>query len=131
LQDIGTLLVQVTTSRASLPVRDATVVVTTPAPDGRHELVSLTETDESGLSGPIQLTTPPSADGGQTPGGGTPFAMYSLWVEHPEYTLAFVENFQIFPGIESVQQISLIPLYGLSADMSHIDQGGDATAQPL
>jgi hypothetical protein len=131
LQDIGTLLVQVTTSRASLPVRDATVVVTSAALDGRHELVCLTQTDESGLTEPIQLPTPSSPDGGQTPGGSVPFAMYSLWVEHPEYTLAFVENFQVFPGIESVQQVSLVPLDGLNADVSHIDQGGDATAQPL
>jgi hypothetical protein len=131
LQDFGTLLVQVTTSRASLPVKDAAVVVTTPAPDGRHELVWLDETDESGLSGPIQLSAPPSADGGQTPGGDTPFAMYALWVEHPDYTLAFIENFQIFPGVESVQQVSLIPLSGLDADVSQVEQGGDAGAQSL
>jgi hypothetical protein len=131
LQDSGTLLVQVTASRASLPVKDATVVITTPALDGRYDLVSLTETDESGLSGPIYLKTPESADGGQTPGGATPFSMYSLWVEHPEYTLAFVENFQVFPGVESVQQISLIPLAGLNADPSEITGGINATAHPL
>lgn len=131
MEDHGTLNVQVTTSRARLPVEGATVVVTTPVEGDKHDLVYITHTDESGNSGPIQLRTPVSADGGQTPGGSAPYSMYSLWVEHPGFMLALVENLQVFPGVESVQQISLVPLSGRSGGYSDINSSGDVTPQPL
>lgn len=131
MEEQGTLNVQVTTSRAQLPVEGATVVITTPVEGGKHDLVFVAHTDESGRSGPILLRTPLTADGGQTPGGGTPFSMYSLWVEHPEYMLAFIENFQVFPGVESIQQISLVPLSSRSGGYSDINDSGNVTPQPL
>lgn len=103
----GTLSVQVTTSRAQLPVRDATVAVTTTG--ANRQLLFLLVTDESGLAGPVTLESAPG-DGGTTPGGAAPFRDYALWVEHPEYQVALVEQLQIFPGVESVQHINLIPL---------------------
>ena len=44
----GTLQVQVYTSRAALPVRDATVVVVRRAPSGKYDLLSIQSTDSSG-----------------------------------------------------------------------------------
>ena len=48
--------------------------------------------------------------GGILPGGGPPFSDYSLVVEHPGYYLATFEKLQIFPGIETVQNVPLVPL---------------------
>lgn len=135
MEDTGTLIVQVTTSRARLPVSGATVAVAARDADadagGRRRLVALRETDESGRSGPIRLQVPASDDGGRTPGGPAPYSMYSLWVEHPEFQVEFVENFQVFPGIESVQQISLIPLNGAQDNAGEISAGGNAQSQGL
>lgn len=105
----GKLTVWVTTSRAQLPVEGATVAVTTAEAEGRT-LLSLLVTDESGWTSPIVLPSAPGDGMGLTPGGPVPFANYALWVEHPQYEVARVENFQIFPGVDSVQQVSLIPL---------------------
>lgn len=131
MKETGTLIVQVTTSRARLPVEGATVVVTARDVKGGHKLISMTQTDESGLSGPIQLQVPTSDDGGRTPGGPTPYSMYSLWVEHPDFQMEFVDNFQVFPGIESVQQISLIPLNGPEDNGTEINSTNNATSQNL
>lgn len=131
MKDTGTLIVQVTTSRARLPVEGATVVVTARDANGKHKLISMMQTDESGLSGPVQLQVPISDDGGRTPGGPTPYSMYSLWVEHPNYQIEFVDNFQVFPEIESVQQISLIPLNGAEDNGAQINDSINATSQNL
>lgn len=107
----GTLTVWVTASRAQLPVEGATVAVTTAegAEEGRT-LLSLQVTDESGWTAAITLPSAPGDGMGLTPGGPVPFADYALWVEHPGYEVARVDRFQIFPGVDSVQQVSLIPL---------------------
>lgn len=122
----GSLIVRVTTSRANLPVSGASAVVTTLGPDGRHILVSLTETNESGLTGPIKLPAQTNESNGTSPGGPAPYTFYSLWVEHPGYLIAHVEDVQVFPGIVSVQDISLVPLAGSTVP------GGETTggAQP-
>lgn len=105
----GTLEVWVSASRANLPVEGATVAVTTVGTKDRM-LISLLSTDESGRAGPVTLDAAPGGGEGLAPGGPVPFADYALWVEHPEYGVAHVEQFQIFPGIESIQQINLQPL---------------------
>jgi len=105
----GTLTVWVTASRAQLPIEGATVAVTTAGPDNRT-LLSLQVTDESGWTSPITLESAPGGGMGLTPGGPIPFADYALWVEHPNYEVARIERFQIFPGVDSVQEVSLIPL---------------------
>lgn len=108
-RNTGTLTVWVTTSRAQLPVEGATVAVTTADAQSRT-LLSLQVTDESGWTSPIVLPSAPGDSMGLTPGGPVPFADYALWVEHPDYEVSRVERFQVFPGVDSVQQVNLIPL---------------------
>lgn len=127
----GSLVVWVTTSRAQIPVDGATVVVALPQPDGRFELMSLLITDESGRAGPVTLPSAQTGDGGQTPGGPQPYVNYSMWVEHPNYEVAFVESFQVFPGVESVQQIDLLPLARPAWDRDTVSPPINAPSQPL
>ena len=72
----GTLLVQVYTSRAELPVRDATVVVIRRAPSGKYELISIQSTDSSGMTKPIAVETPPLLE---STGRNTPIMPCSWW----------------------------------------------------
>ena len=109
----GTLLVQVYTSRAELPVRDATVVVIRRAPSGKYELISIQSTDSSGKINTIQIDTPVPAESTSPnglPGDGAPCALCSVWAEQPGYAMLQVENVQVFPGVETVQNMELIPL---------------------
>ncbi len=126
----GTLQVWVTASRAQLPVKGATVAVTT-AGDGERELISLLVTDESGRAGPLTLAAAPGGSMGLEPGGPAPFADYSLWVEHPEYEVARVDRFQIFPGVDSVQQINLLPLSSPIWEGSEVSENVGSQPQEL
>lgn len=105
----GSLLVHVFTSRAQLPVSGATVTVAQRGQDGRYELLSVLMTDSSGLAGPIILPAP-DLDLSQGPGQAIPFSSYTVAVEHPKYNMALFKDLQIFSGVETVQNVPLIPL---------------------
>ena len=114
----GTLLVQVYTSRAELPVRDATVVVIRRAPSGKYELISIQSTDSSGMTKPIAVETPPlleSTEPNNIP--GPPFAQCDIWAEHPNYAMLLVEGVQVFPGVETIQSMDLCPLSGSGTEL--------------
>lgn len=109
----GTLKVQVYTSRAELPVRDATVVVIRRMPSGKYDLISIQSTDSSGMTRPIEVETPPlleSTEPNNLP--ETPFAQCDIWAEHPDFAMLLVEGVQIFPGVETIQSMELCPLNG-------------------
>lgn len=109
----GTLQVQVYTSRAELPVRDATVVVIRRMPSGKYDLISIQSTDSSGMTKPIEIGTPPlleSTEPNSIP--ETPFTQCDIWAEHPDFAMLLVEGVQIFPGVETIQSMELCPLNG-------------------
>lgn len=108
----GSLMVRVTTSRANLPVAGTSVAITTTDNSGKFKLVNLIVTDENGVAGPIRLPAPYTSSEGTTPGGPIPFSFYSIWVEHPGYQLIHIQDVQVFPGVESVQDVTLVPLSG-------------------
>ena len=125
----GTLIVRVYASRAQLPIPGATVLVSAVDSEGRHQLLHLLSTDESGVAGPIRLDAPDSALS-QSPGSPLPFASYTVIVEHPGYQVAFFRDLQIFSGVETIQTVPLIPLAipqeeGLPSDVTQV------TPQPL
>lgn len=118
----GSLVVRAFTSLAQLPVSGATVIISSQEEDGRRKVYSIQTTDESGGTQPIQLEAPDQSLS-ESPGGAAPFSDYSLVVEHPEYYLATFEKLQVFPGIETVQIVPLVPLPQPA--------GGDITAAPV
>lgn len=124
----GTLLVRTFVSDAQFPVSSATVIVSKPDMNGRQKLLSIQLTDENGVAGPIVLDAP-DASGSLTPGhNGSAFSDYTLVVEHPGYQLAFFQELQIFPGVETVQEIPLIPLSANGRNESDVIT---VTPQPL
>ena len=118
----GSLVVRVFTSQAQLPVSGATVIISSPSEDGRRKVFSIQTTDESGGTQPFQLEAPNKILS-EGPGQAAPFSDYSLVVEHPEYYLATFEKLQVFPGVETVQNVPLVPLPQPAGD--------DITAAPV
>lgn len=104
----GSLLVRVFLSRAQFPIPGATVAVYTVLPNRKRKLFAVRITDESGIAGPLFLPTGDSM--GLTPNSPTPFTDYQLIVEHPDYQLAVFKDIQLFPDVETVQDVPLIPL---------------------
>lgn len=124
----GTLAVRVFVSRAQIPIPGATVIVSVPDSSGKHKLLAIRQTNESGVAGPIILEAP-EASGSLTPGhNGSAFSTYTLVVEHPDYQLAVFDQLQIFPGVETVQDVALIPLSANERDRSDLIT---VTPQPL
>lgn len=114
MQSFGTLRVRVYTSQAQLPVEGATVVVTAPDRKGKMKLLSLQVTGDSGTIRPVEIPAP--AVGESTtpnrPGDPVPFALCDVWAEHPGYAMLKAEGVQIFPGVETVQNMELYPIPG-------------------
>lgn len=117
MQATGTLSVRVYTSQAQIPLEGATVVVASPGERGRRKLLSIQNTNSSGMIRPVTISAPAlgestSPDG--LPGDGAPFALCDIWAEQPGYAMLQVTGVQIFPGVETVQDMELVPLpYGL------------------
>lgn len=113
MQATGTLSVRVYTSQAQIPLEGATVVVAAPGKEGKWKLLSIQNTNSSGMVQPVRIDAPAlgeSTSPGGLPGDGAPFAACSVWAEQPGYAMLQMENVQIFPGVETVQDMELTPL---------------------
>ncbi|HIT32105.1 MAG TPA: hypothetical protein IAC25_04675 [Candidatus Enterenecus stercoripullorum] len=105
----GSLLVRTFVSRAEIPIPGATAVVAVPTADGRQKILAVRITDESGIAGPFELPAP-DVSSSLSPDLANPFSNYILLVEHPGYELATFLDLQIFPGVQTVQDIPMVPL---------------------
>ena len=113
MQATGTLSVRVYTSQAQIPLEGATVVVAAPGKEGKWKLLSIQSTDSSGLIRPVTIDAPAlgeSTSPGGLPGNGVPFSLCEVWAEQPGYAMLQVSGVQIFPGVETMQNLELIPL---------------------
>lgn len=103
----GYLTVRISTSDAELPIQDATVTVTQDTPEG-VKLLAVRITDRSGVVPDIAIVTP-ALNESLSPGGPLPYAVVDVTVDRPGYDRALIENVQLFPGIQSQQDIALVP----------------------
>ena len=108
MSQTGSLIVRTFLSRAQLPVAGATAVVASAKEDGRHEILAVRITDESGIAGPFLLPAP-EISSSLSPNQSGPFSSYTLLVEHPEYELAVYLDVQVFPGIQTIQDVHMVP----------------------
>ena len=100
----GSLIVRVYTSDAFLPLRDVPVVI---SQDGK--LLAIRRTDSSGLTEPLPVDTPDEIES-LSPGYLKPYATVDIQVEYPGYGGILAEGVQIFPGVETIQGLQLIPV---------------------
>ena len=110
MKQMGRLSVRVYTTQAELPLEGSTVAVLQKGEGGRYRLLSLQTTDSSGRSVDIPA---PAAEESIAPGaadGPKCFSVCSVWAEHPGYAMLQVDGVQIFPGVETVQNMELTPL---------------------
>ena len=108
-EEFGTLQIRVYTSRAQLPIEDATVVVTQISPTGKYHLLSVQITDREGRVQPLHHPCrPPLGEHRSHPGHGPLLRLPGL-AEHPGYTALRVDGVQIFSGEETDQDMELIP----------------------
>lgn len=124
----GYLTIRVYRSDAQIPIVGAAVSVTQTAAQGAH-LLAARLTDRSGRVGPIELSAPARGDS-LSPGKATPFAAVDITAGYPGYERVLVENVQIFSGVETQQNLELLPL-GSRPDAFDLTEVFDISAQPL
>lgn len=114
MADTGTLVVRVYTSQAQIPLEGATVVVASPCHEtvGKFNLFSVQVTNRSGQIQPVIIETPDKHEstGPQEEGEDEPFTHCCVWAEHPGFAMLQVEGVQVFPGVETLQDMELTPL---------------------
>ena len=124
-------MVRVYASQAELPLEGTTVVVTQRGSGGKYRLLSLQVTDSSGRIEPIEIPTPAAGESTRpVPPGEAAFAVCSVWAEHPGYVMLQVNGVQVFPGVETVQEMELIPLAEGESSLQQRDVR-DITSQSL
>ncbi len=106
----GSLKVEAFASDRAFGVPSARVMVFLELPEGNVAVFDgLTDIDGSTES--IRLPAPPrslsqSPQTGQNP--RLPYAVYSVYVEHPDYVRAVFTNVPVFSGIESIQPVRML-----------------------
>lgn len=124
----GTIIANVSTSSAQIPVEGATVLFR--QKDAPYSLLGFRVTDASGKTEPLVIATVDKALS-QTPDPSQqPWTGIIVQAEHPEFERVVLSGVQIFPGITTVQSISLLPLQEHDPDMDQ-EQDFTFTPQPI
>lgn len=106
----GSVIARVYTSDALLPIFNAPVIFTQVQQDGTRTLLAIRQTNTSGLTVPVYVSTPePSSS--QSPGSlQVPYATVDIQTCFPGYNRISVSGVQIFPDIETIQDFQLRPI---------------------
>lgn len=100
----GTITSRVTTSDALIPIEGAFMWISQ-----GDNLISFQVTDENGKTSAVEIETPDRADSLSPENGNIVFAVCDIRVYHPEYQPIEILNAQIFSGVNTIQEFSLIP----------------------
>lgn len=103
----GSLVVKVYTSKAVIPIPDASVAVTQNTGAGQT-LIGLRYTDRSGITEPVLIQTP-DLEESLHPSSETPYSLCDIFVIAPGYQSFTIHNVQIFPNARAVQNVMLVP----------------------
>lgn len=109
MQEYGTLTAQVITSNAQIPVHGAAIAVTRTDPDGRQELLAVRLSNYDGFTEPIEIPAPPQADSQTRQEDTAPYARVEISGTRSGYDRVLVRGTQVFSGIQTLQQLVLIP----------------------
>lgn len=109
-RESGTLRVETFASDRAFGVGSARVMIFLPLASGNITLYDgLTDID--GISETLKLPAPAKSIS-QSPQTGKnpllPYALYSVYVEHPQYVRSVFTNVPVFSGVESVQPVRMI-----------------------
>ena len=107
-QKNGFLRVQVSAADQAFPIQNADVIVSKRF--GNDDSVFFEEhTDASGIINRVTLPAPDRILSGAPSSVLQPYSTYDISVTHPGFVSVLLKNAVIFDGIETIQQVVLIP----------------------
>ena len=127
MQEYGSIIAQIVTSAAQIPVAGATLTISRKLPDGGQELLAVRM---SGFTEPFELPTPPASDSQTRQTAEVPYALVDLRTERTGYGRVLVRGAQVFSGVQTLQQLVLIPTPTLPENYAET-QEFDIPAQEL
>ena len=130
MQEYGTVTAQIVTSAAQIPIPGATLTITRELPDGRQELLAVRMTNYDGFTEPFDVPTPPASDSQTRQTAEVPYALVDLRTERTGYGRVLVRGAQVFSGVQTLQQLVLIPTPTLPENYAET-QEFDIPAQEL
>ena len=102
----GYIQVHAFTSKAQLPLKDVSVLIT----DADGKAIAMRLTDRSGRIPPISVSTP-DLSASQAPESGTaPFTTVNIYARLENYEQIEAEGVQIFADVVTNQELEMIPL---------------------
>lgn len=106
--DIGYLIVNVSTARGAIPLRDAAVTVYFDE-EGNTNVARVLTTDMSGKTEKAELPAPNRLES-ESPGASKPYATYTVNVTKDGYYPVTNTGVPVFAGVTSIQPVEMIPL---------------------
>lgn len=122
---VGYLIVNVSTARGVIPLKDASVTVSYNEPEGTS-VFSVMTTDMSGKTEKLELPAPSRALS-ESPGNVKPYATYTITVEKDGYYPVTNAGVPIFAGVTSIQPVEMLPLAEYNSDTVYPRYGLDIT----
>lgn len=125
----GTLITRVYTSRTQIPISNATVTVIIRNADNTYQVLGERISDQSGNTTPVIIETP-AIMASLSPGIPQSYALVEVWADHPNYRSMEIDNIEVFPGVQSIQDIPMIPLMKSELDSAPPIEPDDAQDAP-
>lgn len=109
MQEYGTVVAQIVTSNAQIPVQGAAMTITKELPGGGQELLAVRISNYDGFTAPFTVETPPASESENRQTAEKPYTSLTLRTDRAGYCRVIVRGAQVFPGTQTVQQMVLIP----------------------
>ena len=108
LDDFGSISIRAYTASGALPVADATVRIMGAEEANRDVIYSLL-TDTDGITPTVNLPAPSKALSESPAPDESPYSIYDVEIFAEGYLPKRISSIPIFPGVYSLQPISMIP----------------------
>lgn len=105
----GSIITRVFTSKAQLPIENASVTVYRDNGSGGSEVIAQRTTNSSGRTTPVVVDTP-AIELSQNPGNINPFTIVNIRVSHPEFYNIVINDVQVFSDTITIQNADMIPI---------------------
>ena len=117
MQEYGSIIAQIVTSAAQIPVAGATLTISHELPDGGQELLAVRMSDYDGFTEPFELPTPPASDSQTRQTAEVPYALVDLRTERTGYGRVLVRGAQVFSGVLGGGMSNVVELYDRLPDI--------------
>ena len=107
-QNVGYLIVKVSTARGAIPLADAAVGIRGGTRENSDIIYSL-RTNSDGLTPKISLPAPPKSMS-EAPSGAFPFSVWNIDVLKDGYVPIYFQNVPVYASITSIQPAVLVPV---------------------